>query len=220
MRSRIKVGTRPSPLAVRQAREIEAALGSRAFELVRIETRGDKDRLTPFSYIEGSDFFTREIEQALIRGEIDAAVHSAKDLEESVPAQLKVAAITASVSPYECLVSRGNRKLNELSWGARIGTSSTKRKEALLKYRSDFTIRDLRGNIEERIAQLDSGDFEAIIVAHAALVRLRREDRIAQIIPQEIIPSHPLQGCLAVEVRSDDEELLNLFSALNTHRRR
>jgi len=195
-------------------------LSSVVFELIRIETRGDKDKSTSFSHIEGSDFFTREIEEALIRGDIDAAVHSAKDLQEYIPAQLKVAAITASISPYECLISRDNIRLDELLPGARIGTSSSKRKGALLKYRRDFKICDLRGNIEERISQLDRGDFDAIIVAHAALIRLGCENRIAQFIPQEIIPAHPLQGSLAVEVRADDAELIKLFSALDVYRRK
>jgi len=207
-------------LAIKQAREIQNMLKKEVFEFVPIETHGDKDKLMPFSHIEGTDFFTREIEEALIRGDIDAAVHSAKDLQEYIPTQLEVAAITASISPYECLISRDNRRLDELLPGARIGTSSRKRKEALLKYRRDFKVCDLRGNIEERINQLDRGNFDAIIVAHAALIRLGRENRITQVIPQEIIPAHPLQGSLAIEVRADDAEMIKLFSVLDTYRRK
>lgn len=211
----IRIGTRPSLLALRQVEEIRRLLPGVALEVVTIETSGDRDKLTPLAETEGSDFFTHEIEQALLDFCIDAAVHSAKDLEEIIPDGLVIAAITGSISPYECLVSRNNLKLDQLAFESRIGTSSKKRKEALVKYRSDFLIKGLRGTIDERLQQLDRGDFDAIIVAHAALIRLGYTGRISQIIPAEIIQPHPLQGRLAVQVREDRVDLLEIFRRID-----
>lgn len=185
------------------------------FETVLIKTQGDMDKVTPLSLLEGSDFFTREIEHALLEGSIDAAVHSAKDLEEVLPRQLILAAVTASISQFECLVSRGDIKLHQLSSGSIVGTSSRKRKEALSAYRADLEVRDIRGTIQERLIQLDAGIYDAIIVAHAALLRLELENRIAQIIPQEIIPAHPLQGRLAVEIHRRRLDLRRIFGVLH-----
>lgn len=212
----ILMGVRPSPLAIKQAEEIQNLLPFMRFKTVLIETRGDKDKQTPFSAVEGSDFFTREIEKALLDGDIDAAVHSAKDLEEKIPPGLAIAAITVSISSYECLVSRGNKKLDQLPAGARVGTSSSKRKARLLSYRPDLEVSDIRGTIEERLGQLDQGRFDAVIMAQAALVRLGLKARIAQIISPEIIEPHPLQGSLAVQVRARDAWLIRLFSAIDT----
>lgn len=213
----IRLGVRPSILAVKQAEEIQNQIIPVRFKTILIETQGDKDKKTLFSAIEGSDFFTREIEEALLSGSIDAAVHSAKDLGEVIPPELTIAAITASISPYECLVSRGNKRLNTLVYGAKVGTSSSKRKVALLRYRPDLQVCDIRGTIEERLHQLDQGRFDAIIMAHAALIRLRLEERIAEIISPGIIEPHPLQGALVVQVRADDSRLIRLFSKVDAY---
>ena len=216
MFNRIRVGVRPSPLAIKQAQEIERLLADSVhFEIELIQTWGDMDKVTPLSNFEGSDFFTREIESSLLEGRIDAAVHSAKDLGEVMPPQLAIAAITASISPWECLVSRQDLKLNELPLGAIIGTSSRKRKDAILEYRPDLRVCDIRGTIEERLRQLDEGSFEAIVMAHAALIRLGQEKRVAEIISAAIIEPHPLQGALAVQVRCLDRQLIQLFSKLH-----
>lgn len=217
MKEALIIGARPSPLSLKQVDEVRAAFPLLDFEVITYQTRGDRDKLTPFAEIEGSDFFTRQLEDALLKREIDVAVHSAKDLEENLPKGLTIAAITASVSPYECLVSRENRLLDELAPGSRVGTSSYKRKAALLRYRGDFEVSDLRGNIEERLFQLDAGKFDALIVAHAALIRLGLQDRIAEIISPRIIAPHPLQGSLALQVRSDNKRLISLFSTVNTY---
>lgn len=236
-----KVGTRTSPLALKQVEEVLEAL--RKFypdfraEIVGIETYGDRDRTTPISEIEGSDFFTREIDEALLRGEIDFAVHSAKDLPDKLREGLTIAAITKSIDPYDVLVSKENLKLEELSYGAKIGTSSNRRKQGLLKYRPDFEIVDIRGNIEERLKLVDGLSFiadskkknkshkpsainykpslDAIVIAAAGLIRLRLEDRITQRIPFEIITPHPLQGRLAIVVNENNPELINLLSVID-----
>lgn len=200
---------------MKQAEEIARALPSVRFEIVEIETKGDKDRSTPISACEGTDFFTREIEDALIEGKIDAAIHSAKDLENAQPDELTIAAMTSSISRYDCLVSNGGKILKDLPSGAVIGTSSKKRKAAILRYRPDLTVKDIRGNIGERLEKLDRGDLDAIIVAHAALLRLGLEERIAEIIPENMMEPHPRQGSLAVQVRKDRRDIIEIFRSID-----
>lgn len=216
---RVRVGTRTSPLALRQVDEVIGYL--REFypelnvEIVGIDTYGDKDKITPISEMEGTDLFTREIDEELLRGEIDLAVHSAKDLPDKIPEGLTIAVITKSLDPYDALVSKGNFKIDGLKEGAKIGASSQRRKTQLKRYREDFQIIDIRGNIEERLEKLDKDGLDAIIVAACALMRLGLEERIAQRIPFEILEPHPLQGSLAIGVREDSQELIDLLKVLN-----
>lgn len=207
----IRIGTRTSPLALKQVEEVVKTLKifspSARYEIVGIDTYGDKDKITPISEIEGSDFFTREIDEALLKGKIDFAVHSAKDLPEPIPKGLTIAAITKSIDPYDALVSKDNLKIDELKKQAKVGASSQRRKTQLKKYRADFQLVDIRGNIEERLELLDKNwqtELDAIVVAACALVRLGLENRIAQRIPFEILTPHPLQGSLAIVVRKDE----------------
>ena len=218
MRKPLKIGTRPSPLALKQTEEIKARLPNISMETIAIRTRGDMDKISGLSSMEGSDFFTREIEDALLNSEIDAAVHSAKDLEDRIPDGLTIAAVTPSLSQFECLVSTGGFLLKDLPSGARVGTSSRNRREAVKRFRPDLEVGDIRGDIEERLRQLDDGRFDAVIVAHAALIRLGLESRIAEIIPKDIMRPHPFQGSLAIEVRSEDKAMLKLFGALDGRR--
>jgi len=245
-----RIGARKSPLSLKQVEEIIQKLKlfypHFSYEIVGIDTTGDKDKITPISEIEGSDFFTKEIEEALLKGEIDPstsfringegpstslgtnpefiegrsrtidfAVHSAKDLPDIIPEGLMIAAITKSIDPYDALVSKGNLRIDQLPKGAKIGASSMRRKIQLKKYREDFQIIDIRGNIQERLEKLDKDGLDAIVVAACALVRLGLEDKITQRIPFEILTPHPLQGCLAIEIREDDYKLRNLFKPLN-----
>lgn len=215
-----KVGTRTSPLALKQAEGVSGALKkiypAVKAEIVGIDTYGDKDKTTSISQIEGTDFFTREIDKALLKGEIDFAVHSAKDLPDRLRDGLVIAAITVSIDPHDVLVSKSGLKLNELPCGAKIGTSSHRRKMQLKKYRNDFEMVDIRGNIEERLEKLNNSDLEAIVIAAAGLVRLELGDRITQRIPFEILRPHPLQGALAVVARTKDLQLLNLLSVIDS----
>lgn len=214
-----RVGTRTSPLALRQVEEVLGYLKKiyphTKLKIVGIDTYGDKDKTTPLSDIEETDFFTREIEQALLRGEIDFAVHSAKDLADEIPQGLVVAAITNPIEPYDALISKDNLKIDELRLGAKIGASSLRRKTQLKKYRADFNIIDIRGNIQERLERLDKDGLDAIIVAACALVRLGLEERIVQRVPFKILTPHPLQGALAIEVKQNDFDLIRLFSGIN-----
>jgi len=220
-----RIGTRSSPLALKQAEEVLKVLrihhpGIKA-EKVKIDTYGDRDRSTPISEIEGDDFFTRELDDALLRGEIDFAVHSAKDLPDNIKENLTIAAITTSIDSYDVLVSKDGLGLSELRYGARIGTSSIRRKDALRKFRPDFTILDIRGNIEERLRLLDcdkSLNLDAIVIAAAGLLRLGLAHRIREKISFDILSPHPLQGRLAVLTRREDEELRELLSVLDSRK--
>jgi hydroxymethylbilane synthase len=211
-----RIGTRISALAIKQAEEILGILKkfypTLKIEIVGIDTFGDKNKDIPISEIEGTDFFTRELDDALLRGDIDFAVHSAKDLADNLQEGLSIAAVTASIDPYDVLVSKLYLKLNELPYGAKIGTSSLRRKMQLKNYRSDFDIVDIRGTIEERLNRLGKSNLHAIVIAAAGLVRLGLENRITQRIPFEILKPHPLQGALAVVIRAEDIPLLNLLS--------
>jgi len=215
MTAKLRIGTRPSPLAIRQVEEVQGLLPFLDLEIVVIYTRGDIDKTTPLSGTEGSDFFTRQIEEALLEGRIDAAVHSAKDMEDKMPEGLMIAAMTSSVSPYDCLVSRNKQGLGSLPPGSKVGTSSRKRKEAILRYRNDLTVKDIRGDIDERLMQLDKGDFDAIIMAYAGLIRLGRENRITEVLQPEIIEPHPLQGRLAVQIKRERKDLLEIFRKID-----
>ena len=128
---------------------------------------------------------------------------------------LVIAAITDSIDPHDVLVSKSGLQLDELPYGAKIGTSSLRRKTQLKKHRSDFKILDIRGNIEERLQKLDEGDFDGVVIAAAGLIRLGLENRITQGIPFEILLPHPLQGALAVITRVGDKDLMDLLSLLD-----
>lgn len=215
MSIRIKIGARPSLLALKQVEEIQRLLPGIKFDSTLIKTKGDKDKVTSLSLRENTDFFTYEIEESLLNREIDAAIHSAKDLEENIPQDLVIAVMTKSISRFDSLVARGNFTLNTLPSGSIIGTSSRNRKLRVLGYRKDLATLDIRGNIDERLAQLDKGYFDAVIIAHAALIRLGYENRISQIIPLNIIEPHPLQGRLAVQVRKDRKDLIKIFRGID-----
>ena len=212
---RIRLGTRPSLLALRQAEEIRRLLPHLDLDVAAIETKGDRDKTTPLPAVEATDFFTSDIEKALLDGRIDAAVHSAKDLEENIPKQLYIAAVTRSISPLECLVSRGKVKLEKLPAGSVVGTSSRKRKAAISDIRGDLIIKDIRGNVDERLRQLNRGDFDAVITAYAALLRLGYQGRAAQIFSPDVIEPHPLQGRLAVQVRRDRQDMIKVFGSIH-----
>jgi len=219
MSDKIRVGTRPSPLALKQVDEMQARLPDVILQKVPIRTQGDKDKLTPLYGVEGTDFFTQEIDEALLAGDIDCAVHSAKDVPIPLREGLAVAAITECLSPHDALVSRFGLKLEELPLHAVIGVSSERRKQGLLRFREDFCLMDIRGNINERLLRLDKGEFDGIIVAVCALMRLDLTERITQIIPDTIIEPHPLQGSLALVARVNDSKIREIFRVLDNRKR-
>jgi uroporphyrinogen III methyltransferase/synthase len=174
-----------------------------------MESFGDKNKHISLTDDIPGDFFTREQDRSLLDGEADIAVHSAKDLPYPLPCGLDLYCLTHATDQTDALVSRNNSGLYDLPAGARVGTSSATRRAELLRLRPDLTVADIRGTIEERIAQVDNGSIDALIVATCALKRLKLEKRIAEILP---FKTHPLQGNLAVVGVENNPDMKSLFS--------
>jgi hydroxymethylbilane synthase len=213
MKDRIIIGTRGSRLAQVQAEwvadEIKKSYKRDVF-IKKIKTKGDT---TDSAWEKG--FFVKEIEEELLREEIDIAVHSMKDLPVDLPQGLMIAAVPKRIEPRDVLVSKGNLKLENLPCQSLIGTSSMRRKAQILIYRSDLYIQDLRGNLDTRLKRLEEGQISAIVVAGAGLIRLGWQDRITQIFAGDIILPAAGQGALAIEIRSDDRLTKELVENLN-----
>ena len=204
----ITIGTRASKLALWQAEyiagEIEKQHPACHVELKTMTTKGDRILDAPLAKIGGKGLFTKELEQAMLAWEIDLAVHSLKDMPTEVPEGLVIGAITARLDPGDAFVSVRYKAIEELPQGARVGTSSLRRRAQLLAVRPDLTILDLRGNVNTRLAKLDAGEFDAIVLAAAGLKRLGLGERIRTILPRAMILPAVGQGALAVECRADD----------------
>ena len=213
-----KVGTRGSALALTQTESVVAALRALRPELditvQRITTKGDAFRDVPLSAIGGRGVFVDAIEEALRRRDIDLAVHSAKDLPSRVPPDLAIGAFLERADARDVLVSRAGA-LAELPHGARVGTSSLRRVCLLHSVRSDIETVDLRGNVDTRLRKLDAGEYDAIMLAAAGLVRLGLQDRITQWLPADTMLPSPGQGALAIEIRTDDDEMRELVRPLS-----
>ena len=218
----IRIGARQSLLSKVQIAEIKKFLKTLAddinLEEVFIDTPCDRDKKTPLPEIKDDDFFTRDIDRALLEGRIDIAVHSAKDLPQKLATGLTVIAVMPSIAPWDCLVSKNNVPLKSLPKGAIIGTSSVTRKENLTRLRPDIKAADIRGNVPDRIEQLDAGKFDALILACAGLVRLGLTDRITEVFSEKVFPSTPGQGSLALVIRNDDVELMEFLKPLDLGR--
>ena len=202
------IGTRSSKLALWQAewayaklRELEPEL---SVSLKRIKTTGDKILDTPLATIGGKGLFVKEIEDALLRGEIDLAVHSMKDVPTHLPEGLEILAIPEREDPRDVLVSRGGLSLDRLRAGSRIGTSSLRRQAQLLHVRPDLNIQILRGNVDTRLRKLEAGEFEGIILAAAGVRRLGWTDRVTEYLSPDVCLPAIGQGALALEGRADD----------------
>jgi hydroxymethylbilane synthase len=190
----IRLGTRGSALALAQARLVGTALDDEV-ELVPIATSGDRGRIV----VEDKSRFVKEIEDALLAGAVDLAVHSAKDVPSELPDGLSIVGVPERADPYDALC--GASSLEELSAGAAVGTSSLRRRAQLLALRPDLEVRELRGNVDTRLRRLAEGDFAAIVLARAGLDRLGRGDEGSRL--EELVPA-PGQGCLALEARTED----------------
>jgi hydroxymethylbilane synthase len=202
--SRLVIGSRGSLLALWQARWVQsrlAGLGHEA-EIRIIKTTGDRITDVPLARVGGKGLFTKEIEEALLAGEVDLAVHSLKDLPTELPAGLAIAAIPEREDPRDAVVGR---KLSELAAGAKVGTSSLRRSAQLKRMRPDLAVESVRGNVDTRLRKLDEGQYEAILLASAGLRRLGWADRIAQVMePGEMCPAVG-QGALGIETREDGD---------------
>jgi len=198
------IGSRCSQLALRQAEwvkdELKKLCPEGQFFIKEIKTRGDKILDVALAKIEGKGFFTKEIEESLLRGEIDLAVHSLKDLPTEMPSGLLIGAVTVRIKAHDVLVSKDGQGLSQLPEGARVGTSSLRRWAQLLKFRSDLQVVELRGNLNTRLRKLKETDLDAIVVAGAGLKRVGEESCITEIIPFSIILPAAGQGALGIEV--------------------
>jgi len=220
---KLRIGTRGSKLALWQAhftQEKLAAIGVES-ELIIIKTTGDQIQHLSFDKIEGKGFFTKEIEEALLRGEIDLAVHSMKDLPTNAPEGLVISAVSYRDDPADILLINkkiaDSGKLLHLPENAKIGTSSFRRKGQLLDLRADLQLLDIRGNVPTRIQKLAQGDFDAIILASAGVNRLNIDVSSFKIIrfdPSEIVPA-PAQGVLAWQTMADDIQTRKILMGLH-----
>jgi len=200
----LAIGTRGSQLALRQARWVAERLAE-AGEPSRLEiirTTGDKIADAPLARIGGKGLFTKEIEEALLEGRIDLAVHSLKDLPTELPAGLRLAAVPPREDPRDALVGA---RLADLPEGARVGTSSLRRSAQLRALRPDLRIEPVRGNLDTRLRKLEEGRYDALVMAAAGLKRMGWQERISEYLPAEWICPAPGQGALAIETRADGE---------------
>lgn len=204
----LRIGTRASALALWQARHVESLVralpGAPPVELVPITTTGDMRADVPLWAVRGRAFFTKEIDRALLEGRIDIAVHSLKDLPTSMEPGLALAAVLTREDPRDALVSRASAGLSQLPRGARVGTSSLRRRAFLARARADLTLLELRGNVPTRLERLDQDGYDAIVLAAAGLKRLGLEHRITQHLSPEEFPPAVSQGAIGVCTRADD----------------
>ena len=218
MKSTLRIATRKSPLALWQAEHVKARLMEAhkglEVELVTFTTKGDKILDTPLAKIGGKGLFVKELETAILEGKADIAAHSIKDVPMEFPKGLFLATILEREEPCDAFVSNDFSSIQSLPENSVVGTCSLRRRSQLLSKRPDLKIKDLRGNVNSRLEKLDNGDYDAIILACAGLIRLDMEKRIKQRISSSWILPAVGQGAVGLEAREGDEEVLKLISVL------
>jgi hydroxymethylbilane synthase len=204
--ARLRIGSRGSQLALWQANHIRGLLEQRGHqvEIEIIKTTGDKMADVALAQVSTKGMFIKEIEEALAAGEIDLAVHSLKDLPTELAGEFEIAAIPKREDPRDVFCSRQYKSISEVPQGARIGTSSLRRQAQLKALRADLEVQALRGNVDTRLRKLESGEYDAIILAAAGLNRLGKSDVIQQVLSAEVMCPAAGQGALAVEIRRGD----------------
>ncbi len=215
----LRIATRKSQLALWQAEFVKAELIKHhpdlQVELLPISSRGDKILDVPLAKVGGKGLFVKELEQAMMDGEADIAVHSMKDVPMEFPEGLGLTVICEREDPRDAWVSNRHLSLESLPKGAVVGTSSLRRQSQLLHMRPDIEVTFLRGNVNTRLAKLDAGEYDAIVLAAAGLLRLEMRDRIASFIaPEQILPAGG-QGAVGIECRTDDAETIALLAPLH-----
>ncbi len=218
VRSTLIIGTRGSQLALWQAEWVQGQLKQMAPDLSvvlkRIQTSGDKIQDVPLAKVGGKGLFVKEIEEALLRKDIDLAVHSMKDLPAVLPSGLQIMCIPEREDPRDALLSRDEKKLDALPLGARVGTSSLRRQSQLLHARPDLHIEMLRGNVDTRLRKLHENHFDAIVLAASGLKRLGWDEQITEYLPIDVSLPAIGQGALGIEGREDDGFVQDLVSRL------
>jgi hydroxymethylbilane synthase len=204
----IRIGTRGSTLALAQSAWVKGKIAEQypdaSIETILIKTSGDRFAEANIRAMGGKGIFTKEIEDALLKSEIDIAVHSMKDLPTELPARLVVAVVPQREDPRDVLVSANGTKLNHLWSKARIGTGSLRRAAQILHYRGDLLLVPIRGNVDTRLKKLDRGEYDALVMAAAGLKRIGREERIAEYVPSDVCLGAAGQGALGLESREEE----------------
>jgi hydroxymethylbilane synthase len=216
---RIRIATRKSPLALWQAEHVRGLLERThpglQVELVTMSTQGDKILDAPLAKIGGKGLFVKELEQSLLEGQADIAVHSMKDVPVELPEGLHLPVVLTREDPRDAFVSRRYERLDQLPHGARVGTSSLRRQAQLHALRPDLEILSLRGNVGTRLRKLDDGEFDAIVLASAGLIRLGLAERITQRLETDLCLPAIGQGVIGIECRSGDAAVHGLIAPLN-----
>ncbi len=224
MKTRIRLGTRSSSLALAQTKLVADLLKAshKDLEVVTVPVKTLGDLLPPekLSGVDGKTAFTGEIERQLLEGKIDAAVHSMKDLPTKLEDRLVLAATPKRGDARDALVSKEGLRLKRMEVGARIGTSSVRRRAQLLSIRGDLEVVEMHGNVETRIRKMTEQGLDGVVLAAAGLQRTRLDSRISEIFGIGKIVPAPCQGILAVEARSDDEDAIDLISPINNSKAR
>jgi len=217
--SKLRIATRKSPLALWQANHVRDALMARNpgldVELFTMSTQGDKILDTPLAKVGGKGLFVKELELGILEGRADLAVHSMKDVPVEFPQGLGLAAILEREDPRDALISNTISSIEALPQGARVGTSSLRRQCQLRARRADLEVLDLRGNVNTRLAKLDNGDYDAILLAAAGVKRMGWEDRITELLPPEQFLPAIGQGAIGIEIRVADDRVNRMVEALN-----
>jgi len=219
----IRIGTRGSLLAKWQAEFVRKRIFQTTGvepEIVIVKTTGDNMQQAPFSQIGGKGVFIKELEEALLQEHIDLAVHSVKDVPTDVPSRLCFPAVCRRDDTRDCLISGKGETLDKLRRGARVGTSSLRRQSQLRHLRADLDVRDLRGNVDTRLRKVDSGEYEAIVLAKAGLDRLGMSARITEVLSPDVCMPAVGQGAIAVQARIKDEELGDALAPLDDNETR
>ena len=215
----IKIGTRASQLALWQAQWVQTALAKKysgqSVELITIQTRGDKILDVPLAKVGGKGLFVKEIEQALLDGRIDIAVHSMKDMPAEIPPGLCIAAVPPRETAGDVLISRKAANFSDLKYGAVVGTSSLRRAAQLRHARPDIIVEPLRGNLNTRLKKLHTENLDAIVLAAAGVKRLNLQARITQYLDADIMLPAVGQGALCIETRQNDVDIAPLIKALD-----
>jgi len=215
---KIRIATRHSPLAMWQANFIRSELLKHhpdlIVELLPMKTKGDIILDTPLAKVGGKGLFVKELEVAILEGRADIAVHSIKDVPVDFPEGLGLTTICKREDPHDAFVSNHYKQLDELPEGAIVGTCSLRRQCQILALRPDLIIKNLRGNVNTRLAKLDAGEYDAIILAAAGLMRLGMQHRITSLIAPEVSLPAVGQGAVGIECRLDDAQTINLLKPL------
>lgn len=218
MKTSLIVGSRGSQLALIQAESVAVKIRELnphlEVSISQIVTKGDRNRRARLDHFSGIGVFVKELEEALIEGRIDLAVHSLKDMPTQIPQELCLAAVTERLDPRDILVSRAGR-LTELPAGSRIGTGSLRRVVQVTARRPDLEVTGIRGNVDTRLRKVSRGEFDGVILAAAAMIRLGWEDRISEYLPVEYFLPAVGQGAVVIEMRLADEAITRFVSGIN-----